>query len=93
MKEGRPKGEGEGEGEGEGDEGEGEGEDMEADEVGDVCTQMAEKQLESAVTVYLRKVYTHQDITPMMKVRNNHYMFAVYFMWSTIYLCSITCSC
>ena len=65
---------------------------MEAEEVGDVCTQMAEKQLDSAVTVYLRKVYTHQDITPMMKVRNNQYMFSVYFMWS-IYHIFVICSC
>ena len=32
------------------------------------CKQMAEKQLESAITVYLRRVCRHQDIAPMMKV-------------------------
>lgn len=37
-------------------------------EEGHVCTQMAEKQLESAISVYLRRVYSHQDFTAMMKV-------------------------
>lgn len=41
--------------------------DVEGEE-GQVCNQMAEKQLESAITVYLRRVCHYQDITPMMKV-------------------------
>ena len=37
---------------------------------GQICKQMSEKQLESAISVYLRRVCSHQDFTPMMKVHS-----------------------
>lgn len=48
---------------------EGEEDSMMDDEEEQECKQMAaEKQLESAITVYLRRVCGQQDITPMIKV-------------------------
>ena len=59
---------GEGEGEGEGEEGE-EGEDMETEEEEELSSSgKPEKQLESAITVYLRKKCSQKDISPMTKV-------------------------
>ena len=37
-------------------------------EEGQVCGQVAEKQLESAITVYLRRVCSRQDMAPITKV-------------------------
>lgn len=46
-----------------------EGENMDTEEQDELsCNQRAEKQLESAITVYLRRVCSQQDITPMTKV-------------------------
>lgn len=51
---------------------------MEVEEdVGEVCNQTPEKQLESAITVYLRKVYSHQDVSPIITVILYYYTYVL----------------
>ena len=42
--------------------------EMEGEEESQASSQMAEKQLESAITIYLRRVCGRQDLTPVMTV-------------------------